>query len=273
MLGKLIKYDLMFGSKKYLLMGALLLALLVTMLVVSLIGNEVLIVLTIVLAAIASIAYLVMYLVISVQHLYQQLVKRESYLSYTLPVTTNQLLLSKLLTITIWGAALTVAIIVFWFTAVDRMLVWQLNTSLYQEIAAILPDAQLTGQFIFSILLQTLSGMIYSMGMLAFSISLVNIPWLKVKGMGVAAAVLFWIFGGQVISFIQLFATGRTHDLFFSASWIMEASADTANSYNSWASAQPALTSTFFINSAFSLVLGIGLYIAAINILKRRRQI
>lgn len=198
MLGKLIKYDVRFGAKKYAFMAAMTAALLIVAVIAYAVNIQVVSGLFIFLAVIATIAYAIMYLVVSVQHLYRQLCSRESYLTYSLPVSPHSLIQSKLIAIVFWGVVTSVVVILFWLVAVNGMIlsreglslgsIWDTATNYMRGEAGI----ELS-PFVAQVLVMGVLQFGMNVCLMAFSVSLANVPFLKERNWGVAAGVTGFI--------------------------------------------------------------------------------
>lgn len=99
MLGKLIKLDIRFAYKKFLIMAGLMLAL---GLVMPYVGQTYLQVGAAVVFAVVMTVIPLMSVWLVVQHFQRNLFGSEGYLMFTLPVRATELLLSKLVTTVIW---------------------------------------------------------------------------------------------------------------------------------------------------------------------------
>lgn len=209
MLGKMIKYDLLFGFKKYMFMTALTAALLITALIARAFDNDFINGLFTGFAVIASVAFFVLFVVISVQHLYTQLCSRESYLSYTLPVSPHTLLLSKLITISLWFVYMSALLLLFWGLAVFQMVLYESGMSFSSLIDIIRQQFEMAGGTNFTqiavlftafILLSTIS----NLPMISWCVSLANVPALKERGLGVAAGIVSYIALNSSVGFIPI---------------------------------------------------------------------
>jgi hypothetical protein len=156
-------------------------------------------------AIFGSIGYAIAYIVISILHFYSQMVSKGSYLSYTLPVSTNKLLMSKVIAVFFWGIFTAAMLFALWYFALDRLLLGSVGTSLKDLFNGI--DGLSEG-FGFNLISFTVVGTVatyvYTVPMLAFCMSLINTPALKNRNFGVAAAVIGYLVMSQVIGFIQL---------------------------------------------------------------------
>lgn len=207
MLGKMIRYDLRFGAQKYAMIAVLTAGLLLMAGVGSLIRNEIITGLAIGLAALASVVFVVLYVVISVQHLYTQLCGRESYLSYSLPVSTHTLLLSKLICILFWGFVTAIFLVVFWLIGVEFAFLrpeGQSFAAIWQAAKDAMPP-DFAGSGIFTLVgVLMVVGAFQQVAQYAFCVSLVNVPALKERNAGIAAGVVSYLIGGQIIGSISL---------------------------------------------------------------------
>lgn len=192
MLRKLVKYDLLFGLKRYGVLFLLLCGTWISGLVVSLINNSYLNSTFLFINIIISVLFVGAYIINSLQLFYNALSGDESYLNYTIPTNTVNLVLSKLLTIWAWGAAMAGALGLTWvslyYTLLDKM------------------------GFDFKIELEIL-GPIIKMGiaqvitlscLLAFSISIFNTPKLKITNSGMAVVAVVAYVLTQILGVFQV---------------------------------------------------------------------
>ncbi|MCL1819858.1 MAG: hypothetical protein FWG36_04290 [Oscillospiraceae bacterium] len=218
MLGKLMKYDIMFGARKYAFMAALTAALLIIAFAANSLNAELIAGFSIFFAIIATVVYSVMYLVISIQHLSTQLCSKESYLGYSLPVSAHSLVLSKLLCILIWGIVTTVLTIFFWTVGIGGIAMADSGYSLgqmWQEITSAMQQSGIGDSSLRSMLWMLLSIGISSSVMfvclLGFCVSLTNVPFLKERGIGTVTGVV----GFFVIPSVVYYIMGKVGELFY----------------------------------------------------------
>lgn len=210
MLGKLIKYDLRFGAKKYAFMSAMVAALLAVSALAMLFRNQTVFVMFLITAIIATIAFAVVYIVVSIQHLYSQLCSRESYLNYSLPVSPHSLILSKIITILFWGVVTTLIIILFWVTAVSGITLAETGRSIGEWWNALADGIKAEAGFDFNVtmLLSLVMGclqFVMTVCLAVFCVSLSNLPYLKERNWGIATGVAGFLVLYNVIGLIPVF--------------------------------------------------------------------
>ncbi|GHU95536.1 ABC transporter permease [Clostridia bacterium] len=204
MLGKLIKYDLRFGAKTYAFMAALTAALLLIMGAGRLIKSDLLFGLFLAFAIMASLAFFVLYIVISVRHLYSQMCGNESIMGYTLPVSPHTLVLSKLVSMLIWAVATAALLVLYWWLAIDAMILRPQGMSLSEMFSGgldLLSHSGLTldAGFWAAVTALLIIGVVQFIVTLSACTAIANIPVLKERGAGVAVGVCTFIFGGQIV--------------------------------------------------------------------------
>lgn len=208
MLVKLIKYDLMFGAKKFAFMAALSAALIVLTVAGGTLENELLFGLGMFLAVIATITYGVLYVVTSIRHLSSQLCSKESYLGYSLPVSSHTLVLSKFISIIIWGIVTIALVIFFWVVGIGGIMlaqtdvtlkeIWDIMITSMQEIGLSLSNID----SMFSMLLwMGITSSLMSVSLLGFSVVLCNVPFLKERGIGTVSGVVSFLGLSTLISY------------------------------------------------------------------------
>jgi len=197
MLGKMMKYDLMFGAKKYAFMAALTAALLLIAVATSRLESQLIMGLAIFFAVIATIIYSVMYVVISVRHLSTQLCSNESYLNYNLPASPHTLVLSKLICIFLWGIVTLLLITFFWAVGIGGIALANSEMSLREAWGEMVNAMRMIGmndndvRSIISMISWTgLTTSLMSLSLLGFCVSLCNVPFLKERGIGVVTGVV-----------------------------------------------------------------------------------
>ena len=268
MLGKLIKYDIRFGAKKYAFMAALTAAALIVAVISLALKSELVSVLFIVLAVVATIAYAVMYIVVSVQHLYKQLCRRESYLNYSLPVSPHSLILSKIITILFWGIVTAAVVVLFWLVAVDRMVLAQKGMSLRLVWDTAVQFVRTDGGFELSPLMAKalIMGIIQSIMtvcMAAFCVSLANVPYLKERNWGVATGVVGFIVMYNVIGLIPMFIW-----------WLIEKAGGGTDVYNvAGARINEMMTGLTWVSGITYVVFAIVFYFLTVRMVDKHRFI
>jgi hypothetical protein len=194
MLGKMMKYDLMFGAGKYAFMAALTAALLIAAVAASTLDNMLIMGLSIFFGIVATVVYAVMYLVISIRHLATQLCSNESYLGYSLPSSSHTLVLSKLLCIFIWGVVTLLLVVFFWAVGIGGIALSQSEISLgelWGEIGNAMRMAGVNFGAIISFISWTgLTSSLMSLALLGFCVVLCNVPFLKERGIGIVTGVV-----------------------------------------------------------------------------------
>lgn len=266
MLAKMIRYDLRFGSRKYALMAAMTAALLLMAAFGRLVNNNIIMGLGIFFAILASVAYLVLYVVISIQHLYSQLCGRESYLSYSLPVSVHTLLLSKLICILFWAIVTFLLLAVFWLVGVELIFLRPEGGSSVRSIREALDSLSSVERAeilsMFPVTAATIVvGIFQQVAQFAFCVSLVNVPALKERNLGVAAGILVYLFGSQAIGMVE-----------FGALWGFERIRWGNNAF--WNMDTPAATIPFLMYFLVcGVILTVGYYAAAAYLIGRKRSI
>lgn len=266
MLGKMIRYDLRFGAKKYALIAALTAALLLLAAFGSLISNGVITGLGIFFAALASVAFLVLFIVISVQHLYTHLCGRESYLSFSLPVSVHTLLLSKLICILFWAVVTGVLLLAFWFIGVDFIFLRQSGQSLitmWRTVVDSMPTelTWLYNDMLPRLLPLTVVSILMSITELAFCVSLVNVPAFKERNLGIVMGIAFYFIGGQILGVIQILAYMLAERILFPGSPFMRID-------------NPGQCALFInVSLIFSIILIFAFYFAAARLTGKKRSI
>ncbi len=215
MLGKLIKYDLRFGFKQYMFMAALTLALILGGVIGIAVGNDTIAQLFIVFAVLATIAFFVMYAVISVMHLQKTLRSRESYLTHTLPVTGNQLMFSKCVTIVLWGIFTTALVTLYWFIAVDRMTLASQGTSfamMWQTLSDTVGAEAIKAiqKGMWEIAGLTILSFIEKVTLILLCVNIANMPVFKERNLGVVMGIVAFIVVSTAVSWITLGAIAVT---------------------------------------------------------------
>lgn len=197
MLGKMIKYDIMFGAKKYGIMAALSAALIVVAVAAASLNSEMVLGISLFLAVVATVVYVVMYIVISVRHLSTQLCSNESYLGYSLPASAHTLVLSKLISILIWGVVTIALIIFFWVVGIGGIALAQSEITLKELWEGIISGFKQLGMNengISSMLSMVtwicITASLMSVCLLGFSVAVCNIPFLKERGIGTVTGVV-----------------------------------------------------------------------------------
>jgi len=207
MLSKLIKYDLLFGLKRYGVLFILLCGTWLSGLAISLVGNSILNGIFLALNIIVSILFLGAYIITSLQFFYKSLSGDESYFSYALPVKTVNLVVSKLAVIWMWGAAMAGALVLIWASLYHAMIA---PMGLVQEF----PPG-----FLEPLILCVVFQFIMESCLLAFAISIHNTPRLKSANAGivivaVAAYVMTQIAGILILAVTCLWLYLSSPDIF-----------------------------------------------------------
>lgn len=112
MLGKLIKFEFKATGRLYLpLFGALIIAALISRLFINL-RFQVPSIIGVTISVILIIAVCVIALIITLQRFYKNLLTNEGYLMFTLPVSTDNLICSKLIVSFVWSVVSLIAIFI-----------------------------------------------------------------------------------------------------------------------------------------------------------------
>ena len=209
MLGKMIKYDIMFGARKYAVMAALTGALLIVAAAAARLDSMLVTGIAMFLAVIATTIYSIMYIVISVRHLHSQLCSNESYLGYSLPASPHTLVASKLICILIWGVVTAALITFFWAVGIGGIALansgvtlgdfWRDMSNMLRSIGA--TDAEIRSA-LFLLLGTGISISVLTVVLLGFSVSLCNVPFLKERGLGTVTGVVSFFVAGIGINWL-----------------------------------------------------------------------
>lgn len=192
MLVKLVKYDLLFGLKRYGVLFLLLCGTWISGLVISLINNSYLNSAFLFINIIISVLFVGAYIINSLQLFYNALSGDESYLNYTIPVNTVSLVLSKLLAIWFWGAAMVGTLILTW-------------VSFYHTLLAKMGiEFQIKSEILDPVINMGIAQFIMLSCLLAFSISIFNTPRLKVTNSGMAVVAIVSYVLTQAVGVIQV---------------------------------------------------------------------
>lgn len=218
MLGKLVKYDLQFGAKKYAFVAALSAALVLLAALVRLSELPAVLGIVLFLAILASMVFAVMYYVISVWHLHSQLCGRESYFSYSLPVSHHTLLVSKLICILFWGVVVSALLVIFWVVGVEFIFLRPEGQSLISEVQAFFRSEiwRELSRYSVPIVVLMIVAMLQQVIYMGLCVSLVNVPALKERSLGAPAGIVAYLFGAQLIAagqFFLLWVYGRIRGL------------------------------------------------------------
>lgn len=267
MLGKLIKYDLMFGAKKYAIMAALTAAFLAVAAIGATLESELVFGLAIFLAVIATVVYAVMYIVISIRHLSSQLCSTESYLGYSLPTSTHTLVLSKLISIFIWGVVTTAIIVFFWVVGIGGVALAQSEISLGDLWNEMVRSMQMAGigeggmSSIVSLLIwMGITASLMSISLLGLSVAVCNIPFLKERGIGTVTGVV----GYFVLIFAINFAFGKIGEIF------IENGAELNQLLQNFS---PYVDSITIFYSIASVIVAVGVYFLTVYTVEKHRFI
>jgi hypothetical protein len=211
MLGKTIKYDLLFGYKSYLSMTGLLVGLMILSIAAGLSGNGVLLALSVMVSLFATMALAIMYVAISIGFLNKQLCRRESYFGYTAPVSAHTNILSKNITLAIWGVFTVLVITLFWVVVIAVVGTRNLDMSFAEIISylfnTIREELKNTPQLwaVLGFMLSTsLVNCIFGVVYLVYCATLVNVPALKERSLGLPAAVVAYFIGSNILSFVPV---------------------------------------------------------------------
>ena len=196
MFGKLLKYDIRAGAKAYSLMFIILAVLAAVTGLACLIDITIINGFVFTTAIIGSVACAVVVIVATIKQLYAQMCGKESYLTYTLPVGTAAVVLSKIINIIIWVVLAVAGVCLYWF--------------LYHKICS--ADIKMTLDSLITklsnsgvgSLLFTVMGMsvITSAFLVMLSAGIANIPSLKNRNAGVPIAVAAWYLISQTLGLI-----------------------------------------------------------------------
>lgn len=267
MLGKLIKYDLMFGAKKYAIIAALTAAFLVVAAVAASLESELVLGIAIFLAVIATIVYAVMYIVISVRHLSTQLCSAESYLSYSLPTSTHTLVLSKLISIFIWGAVTAAIIIFFWVVGIGGVALAESEMSLgdlWYEITRAMQMSGIgeggTNSLVSMFIWMCVTSSLMSISLLGLCVAVCNIPFLKERGIGTVTGVV----GYFVLIFAINYAFGKIGEIF------IENGAELDQLLRNF---RPYVDSITIFYSIASVIVAVGVYFLTVYTVEKHRFI
>ena len=192
MLGKLIKYDLLFGMKRYFVIFLLIAGTWITGLIVSCINIDTLSSMYIAMNLLLTVLLFGAYFITSLQFFYNSLSSGESYFNYTIPVKPFSLVISKLLVIWMWGAVLTGAIILTWLSLFKTMLT-------PMGVAFEMPR-----EYTSMLVIMAVTQVIMQSCLLAFAISILNVPRMKTSGSGIVLVAIIAYAMTQVVGFIQL---------------------------------------------------------------------
>jgi|GEM_PF-5548496 len=191
MLKKMIKYDLMFGAKRY---GSLLLLLCGTWLsglLLSLIKNSYLNSIFIKMNIIVSVILFGAYAITGITLLHNALGGDEAYFNYTIPVKTSSLVLSKLVAVWLWGIAVIGSLFLVWISF-DYML---FDSSLLNSLSDKMIKA--------TVLICTAQFAIITC-IVAFTVSLCNTPKMKSTNIGILLATVIAYGLTQAVGLIEL---------------------------------------------------------------------
>lgn len=204
MLGKLIKYDLRYAARSLLIVFSIFIGLALVSL--TFVASDIDLSFRIIVAVLAlplSIVLGVMYIVTTVQFYYKSLFGKEGYLTQTLPVRSEMLLLSKILTALIWGAA-CLAICALYILAITVANVP--TDELTDSIRRI--SAQIHAGDVLSLFAMALCSALESLTCILLCCSIAAIPALKDRNMGIPGGILaYFVIGlltGQVTSRITV---------------------------------------------------------------------
>jgi hypothetical protein len=213
MLGKMMKYDLMFGARIYAFMAALTGALILITVGTQAIDSQFIGGVSLFFAIIATVVYAVMFIVISIRHLSTQLCSNESYMNYCFPASTHSLVLSKLLCIFLWGIVSLLLLIFFWSVGIGGIMLAQSEMTLREIWNTIVTETSRMGIRNIGNILSTLSWVglassIMSLCLLGFCVTLCNIPFLKERGIGIVTGVVgFFVLQYAINNIINSIAT------------------------------------------------------------------
>lgn len=193
MLNKLMKYDMLFGLKRYGMLFLLLGCTWLTGLVVKLIGNDYLNMFFLGINVLVSIVFYAAYIITSIQFFYRALSSEESYLNYTIPVSPLSLIFSKMATVLIWGAA----------TGGALVLTWVMYFKMFAIELPALPDG-----FMDMMIWITVATSVLSLCLLAFAVAIFNTPLLKSFRAGMILVAVAAYLLSQVVGVIQVVVMG-----------------------------------------------------------------
>lgn len=256
MLGKLIKYEFRATGRICLpLFGALLLVACISRLFSSL-SFETPMVIGIIISVILIIATFVIVLILTLIRFYRNLLTNEGYLMFTLPVTTDSLIWSKLIVAFVWNLLSLVVV----FAAITVMSITDLNfADLSAMITAGLNDAGITqAQFnwfiveIITLFIISLPAGIIVLYACMSSSLLVN----KHRILFSFGAYIVLSIIGQIFSSVAMFILLPKRMSFYAAPSLTEMTGMVNN--------------TMILSIASSLIVGVVLYVFTRFMLKRR---
>ncbi len=191
MLGKLLKYDFKAGAQIITTIIISMALLLCFSLALIPIHNNILNSIIIVVSVFASIGLFASFVIVRILHFYNTMTKNESYFTYSIPVSINKIVFSKVFTSFIWGIISILTIVFFWVILLNFM-----NNGSY--IAGFPNSIAL-----FTIVIG-LSQFIFMMMLMAFSISLSVYPRFKNKNTGIVISVISYIVLYYGLGIVQL---------------------------------------------------------------------
>ena len=193
MLNRLLKYDMLFGLKRYGILFVLLGGIWLSSLAVSLIGNTFLNGVLLTMDLLMSALFLGAWILTSIQFIYNALSGNESIFSYTIPVKTVSLVFSKLAAIWIWGTATAGALTLIWVSLYHALMV---------PMGMIFPAEEMAGT-LGALICMGIAQYVMLSCLLAFSIGIFNTPMLKaVNAGGLLVAVVAYALS-QIVGILQ----------------------------------------------------------------------
>lgn len=199
MTGKLLKYDLLQSGGKYLMALAIMAGLLASAALLSLFNIAFIDNVLFVICILAAIGLLFMYVIFSVMDFYKSMSGNGSYFTYMLPVGINKILISKLITVLLYGLGVALTELLFWM-ALDKVLLGRLGLSLSSLYDMMAGNSEIVLYTSAMLLLQYL-GMV---ALVAFCISLTSVPLFRNSGAGIPAGVVAYMVLNNAVGLVQV---------------------------------------------------------------------
>jgi len=195
--GKLLKYDIRAGAKTYSLVYIVLAVLAAITALSCLVDITLVNGFVSTTAILGSVACAVVIIVASIKQVYAQICGRESYLTYTLPVGTASIVLSKAINIIMWVILAVAGLALYW------VMYYKIGPADIKETIDMLIASITEGGEVGSLLLVAVTmSIISSVFLLILCAGIANLPQLKNRNAGVPIAVVAWYGISQVIGFV-----------------------------------------------------------------------